>query len=82
MIQDLNKFNARLIELAGQLTGEELDMGCLERPLAELNIDSLMLLELAVHLEREYGVRLEEDELTSLRTLSDIATTVADKKRS
>ncbi|WP_127531377.1 acyl carrier protein [Paenibacillus kobensis] len=82
MIQDVNKFNAKLIKLASQLTGDELTEECLERPLNELNIDSLMVLELAVHLEREYGIRLEEEELSSLNTLSDVTAKVIGKRQS
>ncbi|PZD95320.1 acyl carrier protein [Paenibacillus sambharensis] len=72
MKQDMNKFSARLIELVNQLTGEEWELSCLDRPLEELGVDSLMALELAVHLEREFGIRLEEEELASLTRLSDI----------
>ncbi|MFF0445687.1 acyl carrier protein [Streptomyces sp. NPDC004609] len=35
----------------------------------DLDVDSLMALEITVRLEKEYGVRLAEDELTSISSL-------------
>lgn len=68
----------RLVELAFEITGEG-ELGedqdydvYLTSPLPELGVDSLTALELAVHLEREFGIRLEEQELTQIRTLEDI----------
>ncbi|MFB0842447.1 acyl carrier protein [Paenibacillus oleatilyticus] len=68
----------RLVELAFEITGEG-ELGedqdydvYLTSPLPELGVDSLTALELAVHLEREFGTRLEEQELTQIRTLEDI----------
>lgn len=37
----------------------------------DLDVDSLMALEIAVRLEKEYGVRLAESELTSITSLGD-----------
>ncbi|KZE79137.1 hypothetical protein AV654_16795 [Paenibacillus elgii] len=68
----------RLVELAFEIAGEgelgeEQDYEVyLTSPLPELGVDSLTALELAVHLEREFGTRLEEQELTQIRTLEDI----------
>ncbi|GMX63899.1 hypothetical protein Elgi_04030 [Paenibacillus elgii] len=68
----------RLVELAFEITGEG-ELGedqdydvYLTSPLPELGVDSLTALELAVHVEREFGTRLEEQELTQIRTLEDI----------
>lgn len=74
MKQDLNKLKKRLVELTIQLTGSELDEASLDTPLADLGVDSLMALELAVYLEREFSIRLEEDELASIERLADIVT--------
>jgi acyl carrier protein len=35
----------------------------------DLDVDSLMALEITVRLEKEYGVRLAENELTAITTL-------------
>jgi len=38
----------------------------------DLNIDSLAAVELALELESEFGVRIEDDELTKLETVKDV----------
>ncbi|GLI08239.1 hypothetical protein YDYSG_42690 [Paenibacillus tyrfis] len=75
----------RLVELAFEIAGEG-ELGedqdydvYLTSPLPELGVDSLTALELAVHLEREFGTRLEEQELTQIRTLEDIVRFVESK---
>ncbi|MCO5991427.1 acyl carrier protein [Actinoallomurus spadix] len=35
----------------------------------DLEVDSLMALEITVRLEKEYGVRMQEEELESIRTM-------------
>lgn len=40
--------------------------------LEELGVDSLMGLEIAVHLEREYSIRFNEDELSQMENLQSI----------
>ncbi|WP_405080181.1 acyl carrier protein [Paenibacillus chitinolyticus] len=69
---EIVELQIKLIEWVGQLTEQELDERALSEPLQELGVDSLMALELAVHVERGFGVRLSEEELASIRTLEDI----------
>lgn len=69
---DMEKIKARILELVAQLTDQELTEDAFDQPLAELNVDSLMALELAVHLEREFGFRLTEEELASISKMEDI----------
>lgn len=38
----------------------------------DLSIDSLAAVELALELESEFGVRIEDDELTKLETVKDV----------
>lgn len=76
MNQSEEKLRSRLYELAQDVSGEG-DLGLtpaeyFATPLGELGIDSLSALELSVYLEREFGARIEEDELGSIRTLEDI----------
>ncbi|MFD2673304.1 acyl carrier protein [Marinicrinis sediminis] len=75
----------RMIALTLQVTGQgeppsddQLD-AYMAQPLSDLGIDSLSALELAVHLERELGARLEEDELAEVQTLADIAAVIDEK---
>ncbi|MEV7596087.1 acyl carrier protein [Kitasatospora sp. NPDC089797] len=44
---------------------------------ADLGLDSLVLLELSVILEREYGTRLSEDDMAEAGTAAGVAALVA-----
>jgi acyl carrier protein len=77
---EINEIKKRLIELVEELTDDKLEGDVFTTPLNELGVDSLMALELAVHLEREYGIRLTEEELTAIQTLNDILNIVNDKE--
>lgn len=46
----------------------------------DLDIDSLSAVELALELETEFDVRIEDEELTKLVTVQDIVEIVASKK--
>ncbi|MFJ9679632.1 acyl carrier protein [Streptomyces sp. NPDC101194] len=47
----------------------------------DLEVDSLMALEIVVRLEKEYGVRLAESELASITSLLGTYELLADKLR-
>lgn len=78
----MKKLENRVIELVEQITGEPLEQGetVWTRSFEELRIDSLMALELAVHLEREYRVYLSEEELEGLRNLRDVVEIVQSRR--
>lgn len=78
----MNKLENRILELVEQITGEPLEQGeqVWARSFEELRIDSLMALELAVHLEREYSVYLSEEELEGLRNLRDVVEIVQSRR--
>lgn len=85
---DMDLVKKRVIEITIEVTGEgefpdatELDVQ-LAKPLEDWGVDSLSALELAVHLERQFGTRLEEEELAHIRTLADIVKLVEEKGRS
>ena len=40
--------------------------------LKDLGVDSLMGLEIAVHVERRFDIRFDEDELGTIETLEDL----------
>ncbi len=55
-----------------ELAGVPADHVTIDRPLKDLGIDSLVALELVVRMERQFGVRLTEDEIRNIRTIRDI----------
>ncbi|WP_128895407.1 acyl carrier protein [Longirhabdus pacifica] len=82
---DMNEVKIKLIEITMEVTGEgempETDQieESLQKPLEDWGVDSLSALELAVHLERNFGVRMEEKELANLETLADLVHAVEEK---
>lgn len=46
----------------------------------DLGIDSLAAVELALELETEFGIRIEDDELAGLKTVQDIINIIEAKK--
>ncbi|MDM5335831.1 acyl carrier protein [Fictibacillus enclensis] len=60
-----------LIEEVSDVDLTEFD-GFLHVSLVESGIDSLMALELGVHLERTYGIRLTEEDLTEMKNVQSI----------
>ncbi|GAA4136220.1 acyl carrier protein [Actinomadura keratinilytica] len=51
-----------------EAAGIELGPGAADQPFADLGYDSLALLETGSRIEREYGVRLDDDTLTEVET--------------
>jgi len=80
MNPDMKKLTQRLLELASGLVDMTLQEDALDKPFAELGLDSLMALELAVYLEREFGIRLTEEELGRISHLRDILDIVERKR--
>jgi len=76
----MKKLTRRILELASGLVDMTLEEDALDTPFAELGLDSLMALELAVYLEREFGIRLTEEELGRILHLRDIVDIVERKR--
>lgn len=68
----MEALRSRVIQLVEEMTQQALSEDALTQSFEELGIDSLMALELVVHLEREFGVRLSEEDLGTIRDLQDI----------
>ena len=45
----------------------------------DLQVDSLFLSELAIALEERFSIRIDEDEMSSVRTVQDVADHIAVK---
>ena len=45
----------------------------------DLQVDSLFLSELAIALEERFNIRIDEDEMSSVRTVQDVADHIAGK---
>ncbi|MVO98887.1 acyl carrier protein [Paenibacillus lutrae] len=80
------QIKSRIIEVTLDLIDspevlEEVDKDIfLDTPLMDIGIDSLAVLELVVTLEREYGVRLSEEELVEITCLQDILKLLLNKQ--
>lgn len=48
---------------------------------AELDVDSLALVEFAMMVEKEFGVSVGDDELNSQDTVRDVVALIEDKKK-
>lgn len=72
MTSNQNEVYQRTIDLIAELT--EVDVNEIKQNtiLYEIGFNSLMGLELAVYLEREFDIRLEENELGEIKTVEDI----------
>ena len=70
MIQEIT--NALVAEIAIMTDGAPADID-INKPLPELDIDSLQTLQLIVLLERTFGVQIDESDLQHFSTVSNIA---------
>ncbi len=75
---DMENTQARLRTELETILGRELEAGDEDRPLHDLGVDSMSLVELLVAIEREFGIRLMQSNVTSedLRTISGLAAAI------
>ncbi|WP_327139471.1 meromycolate extension acyl carrier protein AcpM [Nocardia sp. NBC_01327] len=63
---------AGIAEIVEEVTGIEASEVTIEKSFVDdLDIDSLSLVEIAVQLEDKYGIKIPDEDLTSLRTVGD-----------
>ena len=60
-----------------KLNGDELTP---EDALVDLGIDSLGAVEMVFDIESEFGIEIPDEKLTSLKTVGDVLSVVADRK--
>jgi len=64
--EDLRRFIAEILEVSPQTLTDELDFA------ADLDVDSLIALEVVVLLERRYEVKLDESRLAEITCLAAV----------
>jgi acyl carrier protein len=62
--------------LVADLTENDPDALDVDTPFAAVGIDSLMAMEIAVHVEHRFGVRFTESDLATVTSVRDLATLV------
>ncbi len=77
---DLGELTLDLRGLVAELA--ELDPADLtpDTSFPEVGIDSLLAMEIAVHVERRHGVRFEDSDLNRIRTLRQLADLVVERR--
>lgn len=63
-----------LVADLAELDPAELD---LDTPFDEVGIDSLLAMEIAVHVEVRFGVRFQDSDIAEIKTLGQLAAMVA-----
>lgn len=67
-----------LVAEVAELDAEELD---LRTPFPEADIDSLLAMEIAVHVEKTFGVRFEDTDMKRVQSIADLAQLVVERSR-
>lgn len=62
--------------LVAELAELDVDDIAVDTPFEEADIDSLLAMEIAVHVEARFGVRFEDAEVKTVRTVRDLAALV------
>nr|WP_120492333.1 acyl carrier protein [Corynebacterium lactis] len=62
------------------MAGDEVESLELSTPLSSYGFDRLAVVELAVRCEEELGVRIEDDDITTFRTLGDVVDYIAARR--
>ncbi|TYS60613.1 acyl carrier protein [Bacillus infantis] len=62
----------QIIEMISEISEQNLNYSDIYTPFDELEVDSLMALELSVHIEREFGVYLDEEDLVKISCINDL----------
>lgn len=68
-------------EAAFEVSGRKLDGLTMETALAELALDSVIVLEVVSHVEQQLGVRFEDEDLATLSTMKDLAALIHKARR-
>jgi acyl carrier protein len=67
-----------LVAEVAELDAADLD---LRTPFPEADIDSLLAMEIAVHVEKKFGVRFEDTDMKRVQSIADLAQLVEERSR-
>jgi acyl carrier protein len=68
-------------EAAFEVSGRKLEGLTLDTPLAELALDSVIVLEVVSHVEQTLSIRFEDEDLARLSTMRDLESLIAKARR-
>jgi acyl carrier protein len=68
-------------EAALEVSGRRLDDLTLDTPLADLALDSVLVLEVVSHVEQSLGVRFEDEDLSRIQTMRDLGALIQKARR-
>jgi acyl carrier protein len=68
-------------EAAFEVSGRKLTGLTMDTALAELALDSVIVLEVVSHVEQQLGVRFEDEDLATLSTMKDLAGLIQKARR-
>ena len=71
---------SELTELVAELAELSVDELDVETPFAEAGIDSLLAMEIAVHIESRFDVRFGDEEVRGAQTIRDLARLVSEHR--
>lgn len=72
---------AQVRECLARTVGQPLERITSESVLADIVIESFRLVELAIELQEEFSVRLEQEDLVAVETVGDLSELVAERYR-
>ncbi|MEH6989585.1 acyl carrier protein [Cytobacillus firmus] len=73
------EIESQIIELISDISEQDISYADIDTPFTDLGVDSLMALELSVHIEREYDIYLDEDDLMKLTCINDVFSIIDDR---
>ncbi len=68
-------------EAALEVSGRKLDDLTLDTPLAELALDSVLVLEVVSHVEQSLNIRFDDEDLSRIQTMRDLGALIQKARR-
>jgi acyl carrier protein len=68
-------------EAALEVSGRKLDDLTLDTPLADLALDSVLVLEVVSHVEQSLNIRFDDEDLSRIQTMRDLGNLIQKARR-